>query len=265
MENIKKNYCEFLKKHAYYCHVNSISELVYKKQYIEILKEIEDISRNSVECLTETQTEILRKYIGVYGKKYITTEIADDLNITSARIGQIIKCIGSKLRRRILRGYANLQDAVLNGEITQEKLLNMDLDVLDSRALEKLYACGCCKIGDVIEISCDKLIECTGIGKKKLEGIVDYIHSLGLEFKDENSYITKLNSNKCSDDSKESLGPKGQLGIIYKQIEKDEEKCDKIIEKQMNKKQELIEYRKEILEISSQLSEVPKVNKKGTR
>ena len=260
---VKENYYNFLRRHAWSC-LSDITILLLKRQYGIIFEELEDVSRKTVECLTEEETEVLRKFIGVYEKKYTMAELSNELNVSSAKVSQMFGQIGRKLKNRIFRGYANLQDAVLKGIITKEELLNMELRYLDNKTLNNLYRCSCYTIRDVVEISYDRLSDCPGIGNKKIEEIVDYIHSLGLVFDDEYNYRVKLKLNKCND-SKESLDPKGQLGIIYKKIEKDEEKCDKIIEKQMNKKQELIEYRKRILEISSQLSEVPKVNKIGTR
>lgn len=255
-KSIKSNFYNFMRKQIFGPFA-SMGDYVNKKQYIEILKELEDVSRNSVECLNETQTEILRKYVGVYEKKYTINEIASNLNAPASRICQMLELISRKLYYRIERGYANLQDAVLNNEITQDELLNMNLIILDYKDIYKLHRCGCATIRDVIESSYDKLIKCPNIGKQRLEEIVNYIHSLGLVFEDEESY----NKNY----SQKTLDTKEQLKIRLEMAEKAEEKCDSIIERQMNKKQQLIELKNELLEKLAQFQDEPKVNKIGTR
>ena len=260
---VKENYYNFLRRHAF-SRPSDITILLLKKQYGVIFEEIEDVSRKTVECLTEEETEVLRKFIGVYEKKYTMSELSNELNVSPAQVSQMFGHIGRKLTNRIFRGYANLQDAVLNGTITKEELLNMELRYLDNKTLNKLYRCWCFTIRDVVEISYDRLSDCPGIGDKKIEEIVDYIHSLGLVFDDEYNYRVKLKLNKCND-SEELLNKKEQLKIRLEIIDKDVEKCDKIIEKQMNKKQKLIELREEVLKNIDQLSDEPKVNKIGTR
>ena len=48
-------------------------------------------------------------------------------------------------------------------------------------------------------------------------------------------------------------------------VEKAEEKCDSIIEKQMNKKQQLLELKNELLEKLAQFQDESKENRLGTR
>ena len=271
-QELTKNYYNFIQKRDRRDWVEKeVSTSKRQYEYNMIFKELLNLSLKNVECLTEEQTDIVRRYIGVYGNKASMIDIANNLNKSQAQVDRILQNASNTLQRRILRGYANLQRAVLNGEITKEELLDIRLDYIykEFSSVIRMEIRGCETIRDVLEIPLREIKKCRSMGKKKLEGLVDYMHSLGLRFKDEepffeinnaidssnkNIYYEKENILNDKDESIKDLNIKisdadeiaYKAELLRKKIEEldsYEDRCDEIIEVQMNLKQQIQELR----------------------
>ena len=111
------------------------------KQRMQIVAELKDTSRSNVECLSDLQTEILRRVTGVYGKAESQQQACSNLGLTYAvcreRYVEALKAI----IKRITRGCVDIEKAFRNGEITKEELLDIPVCVssnLDNRIITAL-------------------------------------------------------------------------------------------------------------------------------
>ena len=234
--NIEESYYYFLSKDSDGWSKADEKTIKQKTQDLEILKELIDVSNETVQCLTKEETEMVRKYIGVYEKKYTITEISKSFNISTSYASAKIKHIAKTLRTRIKRGCAYLKDAYINGEITEEELLNtrlFDSDYPhDIGILNTMSVNDCITIGDLIKNDIRTIRKFRNVGEKSLNDLVDYIHSIGLMFHDEKiDYKTNF----------------FDVNVTLLELESAEKACDDIILEQINKKQKIIELRKNLL------------------
>ena len=177
-QTIKENYHNFLAQYRYmYSDESIMSKPEIKYQYNQVFEELMDTSRKSVGRLTEDETETLRKYIGVYGEE-ATWEVAP----TSFWL----KPCAAAITTRIKHGYIPVKDALLSGKITYEELSNLKLIEIDypldtENHVWLLHDNGIITVKDFIKrygfFWFDEDYD--------HDHLVDYIHSLGLILKEE--------------------------------------------------------------------------------
>ena len=99
-------------------------------------------------------------------------------------------------------------------------------------------------IGDLIEKPISELRSYRNIGEKGLNDLVEYIHSIGLIFKDETPIYESI----------VGLIPKkhaisGSISTALDKLEKEEKECDEVIEDQLARRQKICEARKELIKL----------------
>ena len=233
-----------------------------KKEFFEVFKELVDTSIKTVECLTEEETYIVRKWIGVDGKDYPTIKsLSDDIDVPYGRTNYIIHKANDKMYHRILRGFANLEEAVLNGDISKEEICSLPICILYdlySRIPKRINPFRYKTIGDLInEPLEDYYID---IGSRGIEILADYIHKLGLVFKGEKpvedryeylGFNKNIDINEHEDINEQNIARQiNHLRILHnklKTISEQEAKYDEQIYSIILKKQELQKSKAEIL------------------
>ena len=187
--NIKEDYYYFLYRDPSRLKYSESVERSQKPQYFVILEELLDTSMENIQCLTKEETDMLRKYMGVYGKYYTITELSKELNETCPYIYRTLANIADTLKDRILRGCAHLKESYEKQEISTYDVLNTRVLDIDHQFDKKmLYSIGGRKmmIKELIQKSIPELRSYRYVSEKNLKVLVDYIHSIGFSFKDEN-------------------------------------------------------------------------------
>ena len=278
IEKLKRNYYDFMKHpRGQFCRLDEIVNDHQKEEYVVVFQELIDTSLMKVQCLTEEETDIVRKWIGVSGKEYTSiNELAKDLDLTYGILDRKIKEAYKHLLHRIMRGFVDLEEAVLNGDISKDELCNLPIDILYDLSPKMhnyiSYVNGerINTVGELINNSIETIQKRRGMSVKATKILVDYIHSLGLNFKDENSYESQMedwykyvgfdgniDSDKYTNFNQKSETRQSiRLRLLLeklKTISEQEAIYDKEITKLMIKKQELqeskIEIQNELLKI----------------
>lgn len=277
IEIIKLNYYNFLKKPR--GTFNRLDEIVndhQKKEYVAVFQELIDTSLPKIQCLTEEETDLVRKWIGVSKEEYTSVDkLANDLGLTYSVTDRKIKEAYFHIIHRILRGFVDLKEAVLNGDISKDEICNLPIDIFEELSPKM---CKCISyldgkridtIGDLINNSIETIQNKRNFGSKSLKILVDFIHSLGLSFKDEINYEDEkkkqiddwhnyvgfndnMDSYKYDDYTDESeIRKLIRLKLLLEElkiISKQDEIYDKEISKIMIKKQELQKSKMKILD-----------------
>ena len=239
-----------------------------KEQYTEVYKELIDLSKKKVQCLTKEETDAIRKYIGVGGKIYTDEEIASFLDILPLSLERKIENISKKLYRRILRGFVDLEEAVLKGKISKDELLELPVDILyelSPRLRNTLSRMRVENIGDVIKYAKRDYKRMHAVGEKTLNQLVIFIHKLGLNFKDEEpikpdedveewnkyvgfeKYMSQMDLYTTSSKDKEEIVKLKLLVSRLKKLDEQEKSYDEQIKKILLKKEELQKAKEELL------------------
>ena len=233
-QDAKMKYNNLLKRHQYFGVEYVINTKRQQGEYYEILWEILDTSLECVQCLSKEETEIVRKYIGMYGREYTITEISEELNKRSSYAGTMLNKIAEILRTRISRGCAHLKDAYINHEITLNELLNTRLFDMDYdhgiKILNIMSVNGFKTIGDLVKKSIPELKKCRNASGKILDDLIDYIHSLGLIFKGEAPIYESVEEK-----------PKTTPSLVkaLDELDKEAEEINKIIEETQERQQRI--------------------------
>lgn len=279
IEKLNEKYYDFM-KYPYGSYRGCLDQIVndyQKKEYVEVFKEIIDTSLPKVQCLDEDETKIIRKLIGVNGESYPNLKkLSDDLNTNYSIIYKKTTDLYLKLRNRIIRGFVDLKEAYLNGDITKEEICTLPIDALfgltpKTRSFENFVILkGIKTIGNLLDYSIDTIQSKSHlyVGIKTLNTLVDYIHDLGLNFKDENireekgkkeledwnqfvgfDTVINFDSNiKTCENSNQRKTVKLKLLLEkLKEISEKEDSYDKEIRRLMEKKLKLQESKNELL------------------
>ena len=271
-ERIEKSYYYFLNEYGY-LKDEEVNTNNRKEEYYEVLFELVDTSKDKVQCLTEDQTKLLREFVGLTKEVPTLTELAKEYNVSISTIKKRLHNTARNLYRRIIRGCISLEEAIRTGSITKSDLLNTPLyvaDYSDEQSVTKILRSRGFQLTleDVINLGTDAISKTYSLNKRGLDGFVDYIHSLGLTFKDEvpsfkeidykdedkyeniNSFNNNMRIKEEFSDAYNSL-----LSKLNK-LEEEEALCDEIIEEQIKKKQEILEKRKELAKVANQIIEL---------
>ena len=274
-EKLKINYCNFMGELN-----KEINNDRQKEEYANIFIELINNS-SKIQCLTEEETNIIRKMLGV-GEKGKTTKqaICASLGITQGILDRKLKSIHSKLYRRVLRGCVNLEEAFLNGDISKEEICELSINILGE--LGPRVKNGVCRlfytydiktIGQLISYSTDEIESLCHylMGSKSMEIIENYINGFGLKFKDEKNqqieYLDKfqlldVKTNSSENENLNQISDENKLVIFECLLEKldtifdTEAEYDKKINKIMIEKQKLQVSKKEILDKISSLQTI---------
>ena len=262
-QRIVTKYNDFLKRNSYTYNEQEVNTPARRFQYYQTLEELVDTSKENAQCLTKEQTEIVRKYIGVYNKKQTITSIAEELGLSITSVSKKIDKISHILVLRILRGYPDLQKAVSSGEISKEELLKVELKSLDYSKMvcARTVAYSEYKtIGDIINNSTDIFSKELYMGETSKKLFIDYIHSLGLTFVGEKTEDT-IDIKELVEESMKVLS--STLSTL-RRLNQEEEQCNLEIQKQMERKKQIIALREELEEkMGLKYSTDAKVNKIG--
>ena len=170
-----------------------------KSEYAKVLTELMTTSLKQVQCLTEEETNIIRKCIGVYEKVYTTKELADAMNIDKAKMDRQLNNILEKIYHRILRGFPDLEEALKSKKIIKEEILDLPVDILydlSPRLRNVLARLKVKTISDVINLSKREYKREFSVGEKTLNILFSYIEKLGLVFPEERIVIKQTKSEK---------------------------------------------------------------------
>lgn len=265
-ENIKINYCNFMGELN-----EEINNDRQKEEYANIFMELINNS-SKIQCLTEEETNIIRKMLGVGEKEYTTKQdLCESLGFTYGVLDRKLKSIRSKLYHRVLRGCVNLEEAFLNGDISKEEICELPIAILgelgpriSNGVYRHFYINEIKTIGQLISYSVDELESLCHyvIGSKSMETIVNYIHGFGLKFKDEKNkqieYLDKfqlldVKTNSSENENHNQISDEKELVILKCLLEKldtifdTEAAYDQKINEIMIEKQKLQVSKNEIL------------------
>ncbi len=265
-ENIKINYCNFMGELN-----EKINNNRQKEEYANIFMELINNS-SKIQCLTEEETNIIRKMLGVGEKEYTTKQdLCESLGFTYGVLDRKLKSIRSKLYHRVLRGCVNLEEAFLNGDISKEEICELPIAILgelgpriSNGVYRHFYINEIKTIGQLISYSVDELESLCHyvIGSKSMETIVNYIHGFGLKFKDEKNkqieYLDKfqlldVKTNSSENENHNQISDEKELVILKCLLEKldtifdTEAAYDQKINEIMIEKQKLQVSKNEIL------------------
>jgi len=271
-ENLKINYYNFMGELN-----EEINNDRQKEEYANIFIELINNS-SKIKCLTEEETSIIRKMLGV-GEKGNTTkqDLCASLGFTYGVLERKLKSIHSKLYRRVLRGCVNLEEAFLNGDISKEEICELPIAILgelgpriNNGVWRLFYTYEIKTIGQLISYSTDEIESLCHyrIGSKSMETIVNYIHGFRLKFKDEKNkqieYLDKIQpldekTNSSENENLNQISDEKKLVILKNLLEKldtifdTEAAYDKKMNEIMIEKQKLQVSKNEILSKISSL------------
>jgi hypothetical protein len=219
--------------------------------------------------------------LGVGGKEYTTKQdLCESLGFTYGILDRKLKSIHSKLYRRVLRGCVNLEEAFLNGDISKEEICELPIAILgelgpriSNGVYRHFYINEIKTIGQLISYSVDELESLCHyvIGSKSMETIVNYIHGLGLKFKDEknqqieyleNFQLLDVKTNSSENENHNQISDEKELFILKSLLEKldtildTEAAYDQKINEIMIEKQKLQVSKNEILSKISSLQTI---------
>jgi len=250
-DKINNQYYAFLKKGSYNWSTENIDTQEKKRQYHEILNELVDLSYNYIQCLSEEETKILRQYLGIHEKAKTLAKISESLGKTDSQITTFLNKIAETLRNRINRGVVSLKEAYLNGEITKEELLEAKLRYIDYpydiRIINGLIRSGYDTIGKLIESSISDIRWSRNTTDRSMKELLDYIHSLGLLFKNESHDLEGIR-NIVLDNYLNNQKTNINLSEVDKQITE----CDEVIKTLIGRKEKLEEIKRLLLETQKQ-------------
>ena len=248
-QEIKTSYFNLIQSNIFLWKEDTLNTSAKKDQCNKILKELMDTSKKSVGHLTEEQTEIVRRYIGVYGKEEDFCEISEKMHVPFVFVQNQFYDATVRMISRIKHGYIIVKDALLSGELTQDELLKLQLIKMDYPAEESYNVWSLHKNGyETVK----KFIESPYSVYSEYPVLVDYIHSLGLTFKEKDMDLETAKSLR-----------KLMAELEYTTIKVDE--CDEIIKERLEEKQKLQATKKQLLEKIKELENKPKVNTIGTK
>lgn len=163
---------------------------IYQNNLKEFLNEIYDLSKMSVETLSEKQTFTFRKKYGILdGGIYQTNDsIANELGISTQAVAQRINRIITKTIPRII--YKKEKNVFIesNGNnLKKLKILSIPIEKLGFS--QKTYNClhvkGIAKLGDFLSLSTEDITSIKSCGEKTCKEIIAIVHSYGIKFSDE--------------------------------------------------------------------------------
>ena len=238
---IRENYHKLLAQYRYmYSDESIMSRPEIKYQYDQVFEELMDTSRKSVGRLTEDETELVRRSIGVYGEK--------DADV---RLTFFLRMCTAALTTRIKHGYVVVKDELLSGKLTRKdllklKLIEMDYPVNETNHVWLLHDNGVITVKDYIEASSFLI--------GRYPALIDYIHSLGLTFEDEELDLETARELK-------------KLISEYESATKEVDELSKTIKEKQTEKKRLQATRKELLDKIENLSydNITKINRFARR
>ena len=266
IEKLKLNYYQFMEKpRGHFGRLNEIVNEHQKKEFVVVFQELIDTSLTKIQCLNEEETDIIRRWIGVNGEEYSTVEkLANGLGVSYSVADRKLKNAYEKIFNRILRGFVDLEEAVLNGDISKDEICKLPIEVLYELFPKLRFGIKYVSekeintIGDFINNSIDTIQRQRGIGSSTLKKLIDYIHRLGLCFKDEIdegkqlknefSYVEIASDTSLSFNKKREYIKLKLLLDKLKIINEQDEIYDKKLNKIWTKKEELKNSREEILD-----------------
>ena len=197
--------------------------------YLDVLVEqINDLSIDPIPTLSQKQTLVLRKKLGIYddGKIQKQTHIANSIGLSP-------EMVRTNLSRAYHKIYQNIKfyetKSKKGTDLLEANIKNMNYSQHTRNAIIRA---GINTIGDLLNCTNDKLIGIRGLGKNGIEEIYNSIHSMGLHFIDEeqNKRIIELKEYKQLLEKTKQLEEYQKLlkqrNEINEQIEKLEEKLN---------------------------------------
>lgn len=167
-----------------------------------------DTSVNSIMNLSEKQTFVLRKRLGVFDDGIIQSLRLIGENLDEPKSIEAIRMILKKSYRMTL-AYIHKMISLEKSKIYEEHIRSQNSDVLDTpiedldlsiRAFNSIKRIGISTIGDLIKLSTDNLQFMTKMSKNLCYEIVKSIHNRGLLFADE-IYTNEVCDEKTSKQS----------------------------------------------------------------
>ena len=232
-----------------------------KKQQEEILYELVNAHVSCVQGLTETDTKFVRRRLGIGGAPLSFTEIGTFYNVEPTVVTAILNEAKIKILKRIKRGYANLEQGVLDGTLSQEDLLALPIDVLeniDLATLRLLKSERYVYIKDLVNHSLSEVKSvCPSEHLKNIEKISEYMKVLGLSFKED-----KIKEEKK--DKKVTYTTENEYLINYdkqliEKLDDLDKELDIEIQKLQERKKQILTRKQELLDEIDSLEEKDKV------
>lgn len=167
--------------------------------YCEMIDSICDTSINTIASLSEKETYILRKRLGVFdgGKIQTLNVVGESLTevLSVERIRQILKKdyrkIAGYIYRKIKEDKTRLFVEQLETTSAGTQLLDSNLSEFDLtvRTYNILRRAGITTVRDLIKLDIDDLHKIKNMGSRSLEEIINFVHENGLFFINEASTI----------------------------------------------------------------------------
>ena len=138
-QEIKISYFNLLQRSIYLWKEDTLNTSAKKHQCNKILEELMDTSKKSVGHLTEEQTEIVRRYIGVYEKEEDFCEISEKMHVPFVFVQNQFYDATKRMISRIKHGYIIVKDELLSGKLTQDGLLKLQLKWIILQKKDTMY------------------------------------------------------------------------------------------------------------------------------
>ena len=160
------------------------------EQYVEIIQEIEDLTKGKVECLDEEQTDLLREKVGFYNINTNIASIAMLEGTTAANIKAKLHDITWALYCRIIRGCVSLKEAVKNNEVSKKDILSCPIEAIDIMN-ERMFVCldyyHIKTLGELTDFTTQQISN--SLAPRDYSLLYNYMLSIGLRFENEQADI----------------------------------------------------------------------------
>ena len=229
--------------HRYEFEASEELQVKQQEQLRLIVSELKNKDIDRVNCISELQTKLLRKYVGAFETKKKVKEISDELKLNEGTVRTFINNALDSLNRRILRGCIDFEAAAANGELSKEDILNMPLAVSDKietriiSPLNWLSSDRICTYGTLYKISLQRLRNLGGMGERGYNIVKNHLDAIGLNLPEKIEVPVEETIKEKSPREKRDIIIRMEIKNITECVERENEldeeikKCNKEIEK----------------------------------
>lgn len=184
-EKVKENFMKQLQESSF---IRKEYDPYIEKKVDETIDRICDLTIEKLFGYDQKNTRVIRERFGVYnnGETQSYSKIALENNISKERTRQIVRKVFQIICWEIKSEIDKEKDLK---PLTKEELLSQQI-LFNPLHSAKIYT-----IGEVISLKKSDLSKIKGVGHKMQQRIINYIHSLGLNFADEEEKNNSININ----------------------------------------------------------------------